>query len=273
MAVQFNKNLGIRVISGLLALPIVFGALFTGGIWYLLFVLLGCGLLIREWSHLTQVNSFPLMLLSFVLSVAVLGAVYSIAVQQEDSRLMTMLVLASVGGGFCLLFLSLFLKESSSDFLWSIVGVGYMAVIGVSMLWLPFLSVTLVVWLLFVVWATDVGGYFAGKSIGGPKLAPVISPKKTWAGAVGGVLLAVFISFVITYLTGWWEPLPAAGTAVLLSVVSQVGDLYESILKRRFHVKDSGGIIPGHGGLLDRIDGLSFAAGATALVCAVFLSP
>jgi phosphatidate cytidylyltransferase len=107
---------------------------------------------------------------------------------------------------------------------------------------------------LLTVWATDIGGYFAGRLIGGPKLWPQVSPKKTWAGAVGGFVasLAVAVGFAAFDL-GKFMPLLLLAAA--LSVAAQLGDLFESAVKRRFGVKDSSHIIPGHGGLMDRLDG------------------
>jgi phosphatidate cytidylyltransferase len=124
------------------------------------------------------------------------------------------------------------------------------------------------VWLLLVVWTTDIGAYFAGRSIGGPKLAPRISPGKTWAGLVGGMAAAGLVGGLLTALAGagFWL---AAGLGALLAAVAQAGDLFESRLKRHAGVKDSGHLIPGHGGLLDRIDGLVFAAPTFALVVAL----
>ena len=269
MSISLSRNFLIRVVTALAALPVVFGTLYAGGLWYLIFVLSGVALLVREWSHLTDIDSFPLALLSFVAVFAVIATLYLDATTNafDDAAITT--VLAAVSVGFMLLLVSLFLKPGSGKGLWSLVGVGYALIIAVPLLWLSFLSVTMVVWLLFVVWGTDVGGYFAGKGIGGPKLAPEISPKKTWAGAIGGVFLAVILSLVITYLADWWDPLLAAAMAVGLSIFAQVGDLYESVIKRRFDVKDSGGIIPGHGGLLDRIDGLAFGAGALGILMAL----
>jgi phosphatidate cytidylyltransferase len=119
--------------------------------------------------------------------------------------------------------------------------------------------------ILLVVWMTDIGGYFAGRSIGGPKLWPRVSPKKTWAGAIGGLVLSLavaagFSAFGVGRLT------PLLALAAVLTVVSQLGDLFESAVKRRFGVKDSSHIIPGHGGLLDRLDGYVFAVVAAALI-------
>jgi phosphatidate cytidylyltransferase len=120
------------------------------------------------------------------------------------------------------------------------------------------------IFVLLVVWVTDIGGYFAGRGIGGPKLWPRVSPKKTWAGALGGfagslVIAAGFAAF------GLGKPLPLLLLAAILSVASQLGDLFESAVKRRFGVKDSSHIIPGHGGLLDRLDGFVAAIVLAAL--------
>jgi phosphatidate cytidylyltransferase len=118
--------------------------------------------------------------------------------------------------------------------------------------------------ILLVVWVTDIGGYFAGRGIGGPKLWPRVSPKKTWAGAVGGFAasLVVAAGFALFGL-GRTAPLLVLGAA--LSIVSQLGDLFESAVKRRFGVKDSSRIIPGHGGLLDRLDGFVAAVVLAAI--------
>ena len=118
---------------------------------------------------------------------------------------------------------------------------------------------------LLVVWVSDIGGYVAGRGIGGPKLWPRVSPKKTWAGAVGGfagslVIAAGFAAF------GFGKSLPLLVLAAILSVASQFGDLFESAVKRRFGVKDSSHIIPGHGGLMDRLDGYV----AAILLAAIF---
>jgi phosphatidate cytidylyltransferase len=116
-----------------------------------------------------------------------------------------------------------------------------------------------VLWLLLVVWATDVCAYVAGRTIGGPKLAPRVSPSKTWAGLVGGMAGASIVGGLAAMElgAGLWL---GAGLGPVMALVAQTGDLFESTLKRRAGLKDSGHLIPGHGGLLDRIDGLVFAA-------------
>lgn len=110
------------------------------------------------------------------------------------------------------------------------------------------------------VWATDIGAYFAGRAIGGPKLAPIISPNKTISGALGGVICAMIAAGIIAGALGQRNLLIYLVLAAFLSVISQSGDLYESWIKRRAGIKDSGAIIPGHGGAMDRVDGLVFAA-------------
>jgi phosphatidate cytidylyltransferase len=118
---------------------------------------------------------------------------------------------------------------------------------------------------LLVVWATDIGGYFAGRGFGGPKLWPRVSPKKTWAGAIGGLVASLGVAAGFAAL-GLGKTVPLLLLAAALSSVSQLGDLFESAVKRAFGVKDSSQIIPGHGGLLDRLDGFVFAVVIAALI-------
>ncbi len=128
------------------------------------------------------------------------------------------------------------------------------------------LGLTAVVLLFVVVWATDIAAYFTGRAIGGPKLWPAVSPKKTWSGAIGGTVAAVVCAMAVAHVAG----LPSLGAigvlAVALSVASQAGDFLESAIKRRFGAKDSGALIPGHGGLMDRLDGFVAAALLAALI-------
>jgi phosphatidate cytidylyltransferase len=127
-------------------------------------------------------------------------------------------------------------------------------------------GVAAVFFLFAVVWATDILGYFVGRLVGGPKLAVHISPKKTWAGAFGGALGAVAFGVWLMSALGYAAQGSPASTAFLLSIVSQGGDLLESAVKRRFGVKDASHVIPGHGGLMDRLDGFLAAVGVAALI-------
>jgi phosphatidate cytidylyltransferase len=123
-----------------------------------------------------------------------------------------------------------------------------------------------VLWLFAVVWATDIGAYVFGRAIGGPRLAPSWSPNKTWAGLVGGTICAGIVGWVTTLMLEGVPTLPLVAASAGLAIVEQFGDLAESVAKRRFGVKDSSGLIPGHGGLLDRLDGLLAAIPAVALL-------
>jgi phosphatidate cytidylyltransferase len=146
-------------------------------------------------------------------------------------------------------------------------GALYVGIPVVALLWLrhdPIYGMATVFWLFAVVWATDTGALFAGRAIGGPKLAPAISPNKTWAGFFGGIAAALLVSAIAGLWYGPASVMPLVLAGGLLSVASQAGDLLESRVKRYLHVKDSGGIIPGHGGLFDRVDGLLVAAPALA---------
>ena len=123
-----------------------------------------------------------------------------------------------------------------------------------------------IVMLFAVVWSTDIFGYFAGRAIGGPKLMPAVSPKKTWAGAIGGTLGAMIAAVIMARLFGAFNAMAIAGISLLLSVCAQVGDLFESFIKRKFGVKDSSQLIPGHGGVMDRLDGFWAAAVVGCLI-------
>jgi phosphatidate cytidylyltransferase len=128
----------------------------------------------------------------------------------------------------------------------------------------------LVFWLMLVTWSTDIFAYFAGRSIGGPRLAPRISPNKTWAGLVGGMAGAAIVGALAAHLFGIGAPFIYLGAP--MGLIAQIGDLYESSVKRRYGIKDSGSILPGHGGVLDRLDGLLPVVVATLLVLVATLA-
>ena len=122
------------------------------------------------------------------------------------------------------------------------------------------------IFLFAVVWTTDVAAYFAGRLIGGPKLWPAVSPNKTWSGAIAGAAAATVAGLITSAVAGIGHAVPIAAASFVLSVVSQGGDLFESAFKRRFGAKDASRVIPGHGGLMDRLDGFLAAASAAAIV-------
>ncbi|WP_235907671.1 phosphatidate cytidylyltransferase [Siccirubricoccus phaeus] len=161
---------------------------------------------------------------------------------------------------------------------WLGFGVLYIGLAGLALLHLRGDAAGLrnVLFLLFVVWASDIGAYLAGRLFGGPKLAPAISPNKTWSGAAGGLAAAMAVGLAAAYVMEPFAVSPPALRVALvaagLGLLAQAGDLFESWIKRRFQVKDTSALIPGHGGLLDRLDGVLAAAPAAALL-GVLLGP
>jgi len=152
---------------------------------------------------------------------------------------------------------------------WGAAGVAYAGIVLIAPIVLrrdQEFGLVAILFLFAVVWSTDILGYFAGRAIGGPRLAPRISPKKTWSGACSGAFGALAAGIAVVYVAGDTALLPAACVAFVLSIASQAGDLFESAVKRRFGVKDASHLIPGHGGLMDRLDGFITASGAAALV-------
>jgi phosphatidate cytidylyltransferase len=152
---------------------------------------------------------------------------------------------------------------------WAIAGLLYAALLFIApviLRWDPGYGIAAILFLFAIVWTTDIAGYFAGRAIGGPKLAPWISPKKTWSGAIAGLIGAMIVVVLGARYVPEVRVVPLVGVAILLSIFSQAGDLGESALKRRFNVKDSSQIIPGHGGVMDRLDGFWAAAVCAAVI-------
>tara|TARA_B100000676_G_scaffold313502_1_gene395674 strand:+ start:53640 stop:54344 length:705 start_codon:yes stop_codon:yes gene_type:complete len=155
---------------------------------------------------------------------------------------------------------------------WSVAAIIFVGIAGVGFIWLREIDGSgfeLLLWLLLTVWVTDTFAYFVGRAIGGPKLAPTISPNKTWSGLVGGAIAAAIWSGFWSYITdiGTIFDLVAIGAGT--AVFAQLGDLSVSVVKRRFGAKDSGNLIPGHGGFLDRMDGFLGAVPVVSLSIAV----
>jgi len=173
----------------------------------------------------------------------------------------TLVIAAAAVGG------ALAARENSAR-LWAGLGILYAGIPSMALVWLrghDVQGLNTVVWVLLLVWATDIGAYAAGRTIGGPLLMPRVSPKKTWAGLIGGVASAAVVGLVTSLVLSLPHPVVIAAVSGLLAVMAQAGDLFESWIKRRCGVKDSSNVIPGHGGVLDRVDGLLAAALAVAL--------
>jgi len=166
------------------------------------------------------------------------------------------------------------LRKQNRSFIFFLIGLVYIVAPFLIILWIykiQSVGPIIVFWILFVVWANDIGAYFVGKLVRGPKLAPSISPNKTWSGVFGGCILALFVSIIIKpYLTLDFDLIGVSGFTLIISISGQLGDLLESWVKRNLAVKDTGNIIPGHGGVLDRIDALLLAAPSAACLIIFF---
>ncbi len=151
--------------------------------------------------------------------------------------------------------------------LWIAAGVVYAGIFFVSMLWLrsdPRLGLVALLWLFALIWTADVAAYFTGRALGGPKLWPAVSPNKTWSGAIGGTIAGLIAGTIVIMAAGLALRPVLVLVMLVIVIAAQLGDLMESAIKRRFGVKDSSHLIPGHGGLMDRCDSL-IAAAAVAL--------
>ncbi|KOY08921.1 phosphatidate cytidylyltransferase [Bradyrhizobium diazoefficiens] len=233
----------MRVLAALVLAPLAIALAYAGGwLWALLVTLVSIGLF-AEWLMVVGAGSVALTA-SGTIVLAIMGSCVAFG------ALKTAIVTGLVGGAIVTLI-------ARGKFVWAAAGFAYAsAALLASILVRQDLvnGFAALMFVLLVVWVTDIGGYFAGRGIGGPKLWPRVSPKKTWAGALGGFAasLAVAAGFAAC---GLGKAVPLLLVSAVLSVVSQLGDLFESAVKRRFGVKDSSHLIPGHGGLLDRLDG------------------
>ena len=258
-----SKELKLRIISAIVLAIIVLTITWIGGLTFTLFWAVVAILILWEFNRICSSKiSFAQNIVSYIsllliISPWIIGD-YNIA-----------LIIFCVG----IIVLGLWGYISNRS-IWIACSLAYAA--------LPFFAMSemrsnsyngLVVILLlyFCVWGADIFAYFSGRTIGGPKLAPRISPNKTWSGFIGSLVGAFFFTYIVSFSAGF-EPIPIFFVIMLLiAIVSQVGDLLESGIKRRFKVKDSGALIPGHGGVLDRVDGLIVAAVSMWLISYVLV--
>lgn len=261
------SNLQLRVVSAIVLIVVVLALTWLGGVPFRLLAAVIAGAVLYEWLTMTAPLSsrFHNVLLAGLLALFVIAMLTG----AEAARLFLLLAVSLIVG--CA---HAFIYRLSY---WPALGIAYA---GCGALALASLrgdggaGLAAAVFLFAVVWVTDILAYFAGKAIGGPKLAPSISPGKTWSGAIGGAAGGTIAGLVAaTFLSASAGVAAMLVVALALSIVSQIGDLFESSLKRRFAVKDSGSIIPGHGGVMDRVDGLVAAAFALYLFGAAIAGP
>ena len=252
-----SHNLVLRVVSALVLGPLALVVAWLGDWPFALFWGAAAIAVLWEWTTLVVGHRYRLMLSSCASAIAVAALV------AWRGRAVTAILLVGLGA----LAATIFAPRERR--FWITAGIGYAG----TLLLAPVLlradthyGFAAIVLLFAVVWSTDVFAYFAGRAIGGPKLAPSISPKKTWSGAIAGTLGAIAVAVAIASLFGSLDKGTIALIALLLSIIAQLGDLLESWVKRQFGAKDASHIIPGHGGVMDRLDGFWAAALAGCLV-------
>ena len=263
-ALLTDRNLQIRLLSAFVLIPIVIAVVYAGGWWFAALIALGIVMAIREWGRMVLGDNW--LTLTIIMGLAALVAFLGTA-PMPVVPMAAILVLAAI------VISALAIAVTRKP--WgALIGVPYVLVPAVCLIWLRGHGdgFRLMMYLFFVVWGTDSGAYLVGRIVGGPKLAPQISPSKTWSGAIGGALIAAVTGLVVAMLHGTELPVIAFGVALLLAIATQLGDLFESALKRRYAIKDSGDAIPGHGGILDRVDGLLVASAVLALFHGLLLA-
>lgn len=243
-----SSELRLRVISALVLAVAILGTTWLGGWPFRIVWCVVGGLVLYEWLTMMGRPFVPAALMGLTLSaLALAGAFYP----------------AAMWGGLIILAVANLATATPALRIFGAFGVPYAAVIAIvpSMLRdMPEIGMGLIIWTFAVVWFTDIAAYFTGRALGGPKLAPRFSPNKTWSGAMGGAVAGTACGALV-----WWgmtrlgvKPPVSLGIAILVSLVAsalgQVGDIAESAFKRRFKVKDSSQLIPGHGGFMDRLD-------------------
>ena len=251
------NNLLLRVVSAAVLAPLALVAAYVGGLPFALFWGIAALVVLWEWMTLVVGPGYRLMLVSCAAAIAVADFLAWLG------RPVTALCMVGLGALAGAIF------APSERRFWVIAGTAYAG----GMVLAPVLlraddgfGFAVILLLFAIVWTTDVFGYFAGRAFGGPKLWPAVSPKKTWSGAIVGTMGAIAVALVVAGQFGSFNGISIAAVALVLSIVAQGGDLFESWVKRRFHAKDSSHIIPGHGGVMDRLDGFWAAAVAGCLI-------
>ncbi|HEY4774766.1 MAG TPA: phosphatidate cytidylyltransferase [Xanthobacteraceae bacterium] len=244
-----------RIASAAVLAPAAIAVAWVGGIVFVLFWTIAAAGIFWEWTSLVATARRLILALGF----ATLAIMAALTAAGWHAAALLVLAAGVLGVGLC---------AQARTRLWAVAGLLYAAIAlsAPTALRSDANSGFLALLFLFaVVWLTDILAYFVGRALGGPKLCPAISPKKTWAGAVGGAAGAVVVGVVFASYAEL-EPVPLALLGFALSVIAQAGDLFESAVKRRFGAKDASHLIPGHGGVMDRLDAFLAAALAAALI-------
>ncbi len=251
-------ELPARAVSGIILIVAAVLAVFAGGFVFGGFVIIGAVAGLREWHRL--VNNGKLAPQMYLTAISLVAAVVVLLASNE-----LRFALTAIAAGVLSTLLWSSLRDRSP--MWHAVGALYLGVPAIALIMLRGVpeGTHLLLGILLAVWSADTGALFGGRFIGGPKLVPRLSPNKTWAGFVCGTLAAGLVEALFIGLLGG-SAIAGLSFGIVIGLVGHAGDLFESWVKRRFQVKDSGGLIPGHGGVLDRIDSLLFVAPVCAFL-------
>lgn len=249
-----SSDLRTRVISAVVLAPPVLAALYLGGLHFDLLAIFAAALMAWEWCALVTGQRKGAGSIFFVSGILISLFVF---VFFESLYGFSALLVCSAA----ILVVGKILYADQK--IWVLAGVPYVGLPVMALIWvrgIEGMGMAYLALLLLAVWATDIGAYFSGRTIGGPKIVPKISPKKTWAGLIGGMACSGLIAAIVGNYFQLGELFPLFLLGAVLALVAQIGDFYESWVKRKFNVKDSSNLIPGHGGILDRVDGIMSAA-------------
>ena len=265
LVVSRLNNVMLRTASAMVLAPVVLACIYLGGwTFYVLCALAAAGIL-WEWTRLARSRPDAKLLLPGF--AALLGALLLTGLDRPSAAIAAVVIGAVLVGSVASAWPRTSMYRGAP--FWAAAGMVYagVAFLGPALLRRdPDLGFTAVLFVTITVWTTDIFAFGSGRAIGGPLLWPQVSPNKTWAGAVGGLIGGVAGGTLVAYASGIGKLATVALIASVLSVLAQAGDLVESAVKRRFGAKDTSGLIPGHGGLMDRLDGFLVAALAALLI-------
>jgi phosphatidate cytidylyltransferase len=259
-----GSDLRLRVGSALVLAPAAIGVAYLGGWLFTLFWAGAAILVMREWTALVTGAERRWLAAAGMITVAIAAALAAMALGDGRATYLAASLAVLVLGMVALPVVAPTDRRS-----WVAAGVPYAGAMALTPLFLRSdaeFGFVAILFLFAVVWTTDIFAYFVGRAAGGPRLMPHVSPNKTWSGALGGAAAAAAVAVALAAAAGLSGLLAIAMLAIVLSVFAQAGDLFESFLKRRFGAKDSSHLIPGHGGLMDRLDGFVTASVAAALI-------
>ncbi len=260
LAHKVPSNLYLRTVTALIGIPIIIFSIWLGKPYFDCLAITTLFFLIREWSRMSQNTYFAP--LPYILSCLMLYSLYGGLSALKTLKYSGIIVLAAT-------LLSLIQKKDLKNYIVHVLGSFYIIASIILLIHLVHEGLEFFfLWLLIIVWSADSGAYFVGRTFGGPKLAPVISPNKTWSGFIGGLITATLAGVLFgPYLQDIYPTFKSMVIiSFILGIFSHMGDLLESLTKRFFNVKDSGKLIPGHGGVLDRLDSILLVALAAGLM-------